>query len=232
MLGDPPDDADLPADLPHVTNDFARASRWPSRPAVGCRRTSSSRRRPRRSSGGSPTSRRSTRRSLAEPLDGPGGMRFKGSQMLRTRVFDMACHEQDVRRALGSLDGFAGPHLAIAVEQVVRAWAKLLPGQVDAPASWPSRWPGGTASCSTCATAGSIRGDEGRLLPMRRSTSMRRRCSRSARVAATRPGSTTSTSRGPGARRAAAGGRLRHPLIRARMPPSPPDPRADASVTP
>lgn len=133
MLGDPPDEVELPADLPHVTNDFARAVEV----AVEARRGI-----PPAELVAEATATFERRLAhleamdtavLTEPLDGPGGMRFKGSQMLRTRVFDLSCHEQDVRRALSSLDGFGGPHLAIAVEQVVRAWAKRLPGRVAAP---------------------------------------------------------------------------------------------------
>jgi uncharacterized protein (TIGR03083 family) len=133
MLGEPPDDVDLPSDLPHVRNDFGRAIEV----AVEARRGVSATELVAEAS--ATFERRLAHLEamdpavLAEPLDGPGGMRSKGSQLLRTRVFDMACHEQDIRRALGTLDGFGGPHLEIAVEQVLRAWAKLLPGQVDAP---------------------------------------------------------------------------------------------------
>jgi uncharacterized protein (TIGR03083 family) len=160
MLGDPPDEAELPADLPHVTNDFARAVEV----AVEARRgvppdelvaeaTATFERR---------LAHLETldAATLAEPLDGPGGMRFKGSQMLRTRVFDMACHEQDVRRALGSLDGFAGPHLAIAVEQVVRAWAKVLPGRVADPGAVAIEVAGRDRVVVDLQDGGLLRGDE------------------------------------------------------------------------
>lgn len=68
--------------------------------------------------------------ALAEELAGPGGMRLKASQMLRTRVFDMTCHEQDIRRALGRRSEATGPNVDIAVEQVLRAWARNLPRTV------------------------------------------------------------------------------------------------------
>jgi hypothetical protein len=68
---------------------------------------------------------------LSEEMDGPGGMRMKGSQMLRTRVFDMLSHEQDIRRALGRDAELEGPAGEIAQEQVLRAWAKLLPRHLD-----------------------------------------------------------------------------------------------------
>ena len=68
---------------------------------------------------------------LDEPMDGPGGMRLKGSQMLRTRVFDLVSHEQDIRRALGRDADLDGPGGEISREQVLRAWAKLLPGRIE-----------------------------------------------------------------------------------------------------
>lgn len=133
MLGDDPDDVEVP-DLPHLRNDFGRAVEV----AVQARRG--------RSADELLTEARETfeRRldalaeldpaALQEPLDGPSGMRMKGSQMLRTRVFDMVSHEHDIRRALGRPGGREGPHVDIAVEQVVRAWGKLLPSRVDADA--------------------------------------------------------------------------------------------------
>jgi uncharacterized protein (TIGR03083 family) len=127
MLGDPADEVELPDELPHVRNDFGRAVEV----AVAARR------------GRSPDElveearETFTRRlaaidampaaSLAEPLDGPSGMRMKASQMLRTRLFDMVSHEQDIRRALQRPGSTDGPHADIAVEQVLRAWARMLP---------------------------------------------------------------------------------------------------------
>ena len=126
MLGDDPDDVDVP-DLPHLRNDFG----WAVEVAVQARRV--------RSSDDLLEEARETfaRRlaalqnldpaALQGPLDGAAGMRMKGSQMLRTRVFDMVSHEHDIRRALGRPGDVTGPHVDIAVEQVLRAWAKLLP---------------------------------------------------------------------------------------------------------
>jgi len=130
MLGDPVDDVELPADLGHVITDFDRATEA----AVHARR-------------GVPVAvllveadETFARRlavldaldpaTLDEPLDGVGGMRLKGSQLLRTRVFDMTCHEQDIRRAVGRPGDLDGPHVDIATEQVLRAWAKLLPARL------------------------------------------------------------------------------------------------------
>lgn len=65
---------------------------------------------------------------LGERAVGPMGP-MRRSSLLRMRLFDLACHERDVRAALDRLDGFAGPHVDVAVEQAVRGWA--------------SRWAGG-----------------------------------------------------------------------------------------
>jgi uncharacterized protein (TIGR03083 family) len=126
MLGDPPAETEMPDDLPHVTGPFAAAvevgiqarREVPSDVLLDEART---------------TFRRRLQHLdampltvLQEPLDGPAGMRVKGSQMLRTRVFDMTCHEQDIRRAVSRPGDLDGPHVAIAVEQVVRAWARYL----------------------------------------------------------------------------------------------------------
>lgn len=127
MLGDPADDVELPEGLPHLRNDFGRAIEV----AVAARRDRSP---PQLIEEARETFARRLAAidampaaSLSEPLDGPAGMRMKASQMLRTRVFDMVSHEQDIRRALRRPGVTAGPHVDIAVEQVVRAWAKLLP---------------------------------------------------------------------------------------------------------
>jgi len=130
MLGDDPDDIEVP-DLPHLRNDFGRAIEV----AVQARRG--------RSAEQLVAEARETfaRRlaqlesldpaALQEPLDGPSGMRMKASQMLRTRIFDMVTHEHDIRRALGQPDSSGGQHVDIAVEQVVRAWARFLPERVE-----------------------------------------------------------------------------------------------------
>lgn len=132
MLGDPPDDVVLPEGLAHVVSDFDRATEL----AVEARRRVPA---PARLAEARETFARRLAMlealdpdTLREPLDGPAGMRMKASQMLRTRVFDMTCHEQDIRRALGRPGDLEGPHLDIAVEQVLRAWAKLLPARLGA----------------------------------------------------------------------------------------------------
>jgi uncharacterized protein (TIGR03083 family) len=126
LLGEPFPDVELPSDLDHVVNDFGRAVE----PGVHARR-------------GSPhdelvTEARATftRRvealrtldpaALGERMDGPGGMQMKGSQLLRTRLFDTTTHEYDIRRAVGR-DRAVRPQDRIACEQVLRAWARMLP---------------------------------------------------------------------------------------------------------
>lgn len=64
---------------------------------------------------------------LAERAVGPMGP-MRRSSLLRMRLFDLACHERDVRAALGRLEGLAGPHVDVAVEQAVRGWAALWAG--------------------------------------------------------------------------------------------------------
>jgi uncharacterized protein (TIGR03083 family) len=126
MMGDPPAETDMPDDLPHVTGPFAAAvevgiqarREVPSDVLLDEARTTFQRRLEHLDA--MPLT------LLQEPLDGPAGMRVKGSQMLRTRVFDMTCHEQDIRRAIGRPGDLDGPHVDIAVEQVVRAWARYL----------------------------------------------------------------------------------------------------------
>lgn len=51
--------------------------------------------------------------------------------LLRTRLFDMVSHERDVRAAVDRLDGLDGPHVAVGVEQVLRAWARTVPAKID-----------------------------------------------------------------------------------------------------
>ena len=131
MLGDPPDEVEIP-ELPHIRNDFGKAVEA----AIQARR-------------GMPPDELLreadevfARRidvleamdpsALQEPMEGLAGMRAKGSQMLRIRVFDMVCHEHDIRRALGRGGESQGPHVDISVEQVARAWARALPQVQDA----------------------------------------------------------------------------------------------------
>ena len=127
MLGDPVDEVELPEALPHIRNDFGRAievavaarrDRPPAQLLAEARGTFARRL---AAIDAMPAA------SLGEPLDGPAGMRMKASQMLRTRLCDMVSHEQDIRRALRRPGSTDGPHVDIAVEQVLRAWAKMLP---------------------------------------------------------------------------------------------------------
>ena len=129
MLGDAADEVALP-ELAHVRNDFGRyievavhARRGLPGAALVAEAEEVFARRLAHLDAMDPA-------ELGEELAGPGGMRFKASQMLRTRVFDMTCHEQDIRRALERPGGSSGPNVDIAVEQVLRAWARNLPRTV------------------------------------------------------------------------------------------------------
>jgi uncharacterized protein (TIGR03083 family) len=131
MLGDPGDEVEVPGDLPHVRNEFGRqvevgvqARRSVSPGALLAEAEETFERR-------LDALERLDPERLGEPIDGPGGMRVKASQMLRTRVFDMTCHVDDIRRAVQRPGPPTGPHRTIAVEQVLRAWAKLLPERLD-----------------------------------------------------------------------------------------------------
>lgn len=131
MLGDPADDVELPGDLDHVRSDVGRAVEV----GVHARR------------GRSPLelldeARVTFDRRLAElttldpavlgaPMDGPGGMRLRGSQLLRNRILDLTIHEQDVRRAVGRPGDLAGPHVRLTVETILRSWAFQLPQRVE-----------------------------------------------------------------------------------------------------
>lgn len=68
--------------------------------------------------------------ALDREVDGLFG-RQRLAGFLRTRVFDLACHERDVRSALGRLDGFVGPHVDLATEQALRSLARVLPVRIE-----------------------------------------------------------------------------------------------------
>jgi uncharacterized protein (TIGR03083 family) len=126
MLGDPADEVALP-ELSHVRNDLGRfvevavqARRGRPGAALVAEAQETFARRLAALDAMDPA-------ALSTELAGPGGMAFKGSQMLRTRVFDLTSHEHDIRRALVRPGDTTGPHVDIAVEQVLRAWARHLP---------------------------------------------------------------------------------------------------------
>lgn len=59
---------------------------------------------------------------LGDRIVGPMGP-MKLSAALRMRIFDLTSHERDIRGALGHLDGWAGPHVELTIEQTLRGWA-------------------------------------------------------------------------------------------------------------
>jgi uncharacterized protein (TIGR03083 family) len=130
MLGDPLPDVALP-DLPHVDDDLARVTELDvqARRAVPGDEL--------RDEARETFDRRLTWLRRLEPgdleteIDSPIG-RTRAAKVLRTRVFDLTSHERDIRRALRRPAPDDGPHVRIAVEQVLRAWAGLLPGRLEA----------------------------------------------------------------------------------------------------
>ena len=129
MLGDPADEIELP-ELAHVRNDLGRfvevavqARRGRSGAALVAEAQETFARRLAVLDALGPD-------ALGGELAGPGGMALKASQMLRTRVFDLTSHEHDIRRALARPGDTTGPHVDIAVEQVLRAWTRHLPRRI------------------------------------------------------------------------------------------------------
>ncbi len=128
MLGEPDEEVELP-DLPHLANDFARAVE----PAVHLRRARSPHELVMEAEEVFARRRAALDQleddDLDRPMRGAAGLQMKGSQMLRLRVFDLACHEYDIRRAVGEVpDGTAGQagtaHLELTVEQILRLWGR------------------------------------------------------------------------------------------------------------
>jgi uncharacterized protein (TIGR03083 family) len=130
LLGDPPDEVAVPDDLDHVSGVVGRLTEV----GVHARR------------GVPPAELVAEARDtfdrrlamlqaldpgvLGEPVDHPLGFTVRGSQLLRLRLFDVSCHEQDVRRAVGRLGPDRAAHLDVAVEQVLRLWARGLPDRL------------------------------------------------------------------------------------------------------
>jgi uncharacterized protein (TIGR03083 family) len=127
MLGDPHDDVVLPEGLSHVRNEI---DRWMEH---GVHRRRANTPAELVEEAGAVFGRRLAALArldpdrFGEPLEGPAGLRIRTSQLLRTRVFDLTCHVDDIRRALDRPGPAGGPHRTIAVEQVLRAWARTLP---------------------------------------------------------------------------------------------------------
>lgn len=71
--------------------------------------------------------------SLEEEVPGPAGWNGPAYRVLRTRVFDMWAHEQDIRRAIGAPGHLEGPAPRFARDRIVRGLAHVLPDRLDRP---------------------------------------------------------------------------------------------------
>jgi uncharacterized protein (TIGR03083 family) len=131
LLGDPDRDPDVEVgDLPHLTGDVGRflerdvASRRgmahddlraEAREAFDRRIAGLEALRPEQLEEDTP--------SLMGPM--------RTSAALRMRIFDLACHERDVRAAVDRLEGWGGPHVDTAVEHSLRSWMRTAPARVE-----------------------------------------------------------------------------------------------------
>jgi uncharacterized protein (TIGR03083 family) len=128
MLGDPIPEVDVP-DLPHLRSDMGRFIERDVELRRGVdgeelrdeARTTFDRRLAALDA--------LTPDDLEREVDSPIG-RHRASKVLRTRVFDLVAHEQDIRRALGRETELVGAHAELAIGQVVRAWAVMLPARL------------------------------------------------------------------------------------------------------
>ncbi len=131
LLGDPDLDPDVVVpDLPHIRDDIGRFIERD----VEARR-------------GTPSAElhAEAREAFARRLDQLGELRpdqleeetlslmgpMRTSRALRMRLFDLVCHERDIRAAGDRLDGLVGPHVAVGVEQALRSWARALPTRTE-----------------------------------------------------------------------------------------------------
>jgi uncharacterized protein (TIGR03083 family) len=129
MLGEPLPAVDVP-ELPHVRNDLGRVVEMdvhvrrgvPGEQLRAEARETFDRR--------LATLEAMTVEDLDQELDSPIG-RHPAVKVLRTRVFDLVAHEQDIRRALDRGSELVGSHVELALEQVVRAWARVVPSRLE-----------------------------------------------------------------------------------------------------
>jgi uncharacterized protein (TIGR03083 family) len=135
LLGDPDRDPDVEVgDLPHLTGDVGRflerdvASRRgmahddlraEAREAFDRRIAGLEALRPEQLEEDTP--------SLMGPM--------RTSAALRMRIFDLACHERDVRAAVDRLERWGGAHVDTAVEHSLRSWMRTAPARVEGAAT-------------------------------------------------------------------------------------------------
>jgi uncharacterized protein (TIGR03083 family) len=129
MLGEPLPEVEVP-ELPHVRNDLGRVVERdvhvrrgvPGEELRAEARETFDRR--------LATLEAMTVEDLDQELDSPIG-RHPAAKVLRTRVFDLVSHEQDIRRALDRRSELVGAHVELAIEQVLRAWARVVPSRLE-----------------------------------------------------------------------------------------------------
>lgn len=121
-------DVELPADLPHVRDDFGR---WTETHVVARRRA-----RPAElvEELGVVVSRRRAQLDGDLEVEVPGimGSTAPLSRTLGMRTFDIFAHEQDVRRAVGRAGHLDGPAGEAALTRILRGLGALLPDRVVA----------------------------------------------------------------------------------------------------
>jgi uncharacterized protein (TIGR03083 family) len=129
MLGEPLPEVEVP-ELPHIRNDFGRIIEMDVHVRRGVPGEEL------RAEARGTFDRRlasleaMTVEDLDRDLDSPLG-RLPAAKVLRTRVFDLVSHEQDIRRALDRRSELVGAHVELAIEQVVRAWARVVPDRLE-----------------------------------------------------------------------------------------------------
>ncbi|MGW6915657.1 maleylpyruvate isomerase family mycothiol-dependent enzyme [Kitasatospora sp. NPDC054939] len=136
LLGDPRPIHSLPRDLRHVTTEFARYIELPvdkrrchTAPEMTGELEYTIIRRSR--------ALRNAKYTPNEPVRWPAGPQSRDMpyhELLRTRVFDVWVHEQDLRRALGAPGNLDSPAGAVVRDVLISALPKVVARQAGAPA--------------------------------------------------------------------------------------------------